>query len=130
MSKEVSETVNGVNGKLSPEQLGWFIYGGIQTEIFSRGASFDKVDFGIKKKSETMVEIIVSVGNHIKQAWFVSTIADSEQKVLKTALEIVDEIEKDYDGWVEEEEALEAIVERHEMAQAHYSADLSGIGKY
>ena len=127
MSKEVSETVNG---KLSPEQLGWFIYGGIQTEIFSRGAEFERIDFGIKKKSETMVEIIVSVGNHIKQAWFVSTVADSEQKVLKTAIEIVDEIENNYSAWVEEEEALEAIVERYETAQNHHFADLAGVGRY
>ena len=129
MSKEVSETANGVNGKLSPEQLGWFVYGGIQTEIFSRGASFDKVDFGVKKKSETIIEVIASVGNQIKQVWFISTL-DKEHKILKTTLEIVDEIEKDYDGWVEEEEALEAIVERHEMAQAHFSADLAGVGNF
>lgn len=114
---------------LTVEQLGWFVFGGIQTEVFSRGASFNKVEFGIKKKSETIVEVIASVGNHIKQAWFISTI-DKEHKILKTILEIVDEIENDYASWVNEEDALEEIVERYEMAQAHHSADLAGVGRY
>ena len=114
---------------VSTEQLGWFVFGGIQTSINSMGASFDRVEFWVKKNTESTIKISATVGDIEKQAWYFSTF-DKDSKVMKDILSIVDEVENSYDEWVEEEERNAELVERYEMAQDHYSADLAGVGRY